>query len=408
MTTVPVAEKREFGWYLGGVAAWFTSFGIQTIVFPWLVAVVLKEPAQRVGIAQMAMMAPAIVFMLLGGAVADRADCRRLLLRYHLVAALAPLALAGIVAVGALGYSSLLGYGIVMGTLGAFVVPARDALLTRVVRRGLERAIAVTSAGQFICQLAGIVVAGWAERIGAQALLVGQAVILAAGAVAVSRLAPAPPAAAHRHDESRLAAMRDGLREVARSERIFPVIVAMLAVGLFYGGAFAVILPLIVRDVYGGGSGELALVNTCFWGGTIASTMLQIRLGALRRPGRAVLLAMAGGAVVLGAMAAPGPLWAFALICLVWGVGAGVTLTQGRTIAQLEAPESHRARVLAIFQLGFAGGAPVGALGMGYLVALTGPRLAAIYPAAGMVVVLGFLFLRSRLWRHTSAALPRA
>ena len=308
MTTDHVAEKRGFRWYLGGVAAWFTSFGIQTIVFPWLVAVVLKEPAQRVGLAQMAMMAPAIVFMLLGGAVADRADCRRLLLRSHLLAALAPLALAGIVAVGALGYSSLLGYGIIMGTLGAFVVPARDALLTRVVRRDRERAIAVTSAGQFICQLVGIVVAGWAGRIGAQALLVGQAVILAAGAVAVSRLAPAPPAAAHRHDESRLAAMRDGLREVARSERIFPVIVAMLAVGVLYGGAFAVILPLIVRDVYGGGSGELALVNTCFWGGTIASTVLQIRLGALRRPGRAVLLAMAGGAVVLAAMAAPAPL----------------------------------------------------------------------------------------------------
>jgi hypothetical protein len=64
--------------------------------------------------------------------------------------------------------------------------------------------------------------------------------------------------------------------------------------------------------------------------------------------------------------------------------------------------------VLAIFQLGFAGGAPVGALGMGYLVALTGPRTAAISPAAGMVVVLGFLIARSGLWRHTSAALPRA
>jgi MFS family permease len=392
----------QFRWYLGGLAAWFTSFGIQTIVFPWLVAVVLGAPAQRVGIAQMVMMAPAIVFMLLGGAVADRADCRRLLLRYHLLAALPPLALAAVVASGSLGYVALLGYALVMGTLGAFVVPARDALLTRVVRQGRERAIAVSSAGQFICQLVGIVVAGWAGRIGAVALLAGQAVILAAGALTLSRLAPAPPAAAHRHDESRLAAMRDGLRAVARSERIFPVIVAMLAVGVFYGGAFAVILPLIVRDIYGGGSGELALVNTCFWGGTLASTMLQIRLGALRRPGRAVLLALTAGAVVLSAMSVPTPLWGFALICLVWGVGAGVTLTQGRTIVQLEAPESHRARALAIFQLGFAGGAPVGALGMGYLAALTGPRSAAIYPAVAMMVVLGFLFLRSGLWRHAA------
>jgi MFS family permease len=396
-------ERDQFRWYLGGVAAWFTSFGTQMIVFPWLVAVVLKEPAQRVGIAQMAMMAPAIAFMLLGGAVADRADCRRLLLRYHVLAGFPPLALAGIVAAGALSYPALLAYGIAMGTLGAFVVPARDALLTRVVHRGRERAIAVTSAGQFICQLLGIVVAGWAGRIGAQVLLAGQAVLLAAGALAVSRLAPAPPAAAHRHDETRLAAMRDGLREAVGSERIFPVIVAMLAVGVLYGGAFAVTLPLIVRDVYGGGSGQLALVNTCFWGGTIASTMLQIRLGALRRPGRAVLLALAGGAVVLAAMSVPGPLWVFALICLVWGVGAGVTLTQGRTIVQLEAPESHRARVLAIFQLGFAGGAPVGALGMGYVTAVTGPRQAAVYPAALMLVVLAFLFLRSALWRHTAA-----
>ena len=120
---VPPAETREFRWYLGGVASWFTSFGIQIIVFPWLVAVVLKEPAQRVGIAQMVMMAPAIVFMLLGGAVADRADCRRLLLRYHLLAALPPLVLAGVVAAGALGYPALLAYGFAMGTLGAFVMP---------------------------------------------------------------------------------------------------------------------------------------------------------------------------------------------------------------------------------------------------------------------------------------------
>jgi hypothetical protein len=41
---------------------------------------------------------------------------------------------------------------------------------------------------------------------------------------------------------------------------------------------------------------------------------------------------------------------------------------------------------------------------MGYLVALTGPRTAAIYPAAGMVVVLGFLFARSNLWRHAAGA----
>ena len=373
------------------------------IMFPWLVAVVLREPAQRVGIAQMVVMAPALLFMLYGGTVADRGDCRRLLFRYQLLAMLPPLALAGIIAAGGLGYHAMLVYGLAVGTFTAFVVPARDALLSRVVRHGRARAIAITSAAQFVFQLVGIVAAGFAGRIGANVLLVGQAVILAVGAFAVSRLAPAPPAAAHRHDESPLAAMQDGLRAVRRSDRLFPVVVAMLSVGIFYGGAFAVILPLMVRDVFGGGSGELALVNTCFWGGTIASTVFQIRLGALRRPGRAVLLSLAWGSIVLVAMAVPGPLSAFALICLGWGVGAGVVLNQGRTIVQLETPESHRARALAIFQLGFTGGSPIGALGMGYLAAQVGPRAAVIYPAAAMLVVLALLYARSGLWGHVAS-----
>lgn len=394
-------ETARFRWYLGGAGSWFAGYGMQMILFPWLVAVVLREPAARVGIAQMSLMAPAILFMLWGGAVADRADCRRLLIRYHLLTALPPAALAALIAGGHLSYPILIAYGLVTGTLSALVIPARDALLTRVVSHGLQRAIAVTTAAQFVSQLAGIAVGGAAGRVGAVGLLILQALGLALGGLAVSRLLPAP--SAHARDESRLAAMRDGLREVWTSPRIFPVIVAMFAVGVFYVGAFVVLLPLIVRDAYAGGSAELALVNTCFWGGTIAATMLQIRLGGLHRPGRAVTVALAGGAVVLTAMSVPGPLSALALLCLAWGAGAGIVMTQGRTIVQLAAPESHRARVLAVFQLGFTGGGPVGALAMGYLAAGAGPRAAMVYPAAAMLVVLALLLSRSGLWRQAAA-----
>ena len=395
--------ESQFRWYLAAHAAWFASFGVQTTLFPWLVAVALREPASRVGIAQAVMMAPAIAFMLLGGAVADRADGRRLLISYHLLAAGPPLALASVAAMGAVSYPVLIGYALAAGTLGAFVVPARDALLTRVVSRQRERAIAVTSTAQFVFQIVGIAVAGWASAIGAVTLLAGQAAVCALGALAVSRLRPAPPASGQPHGESRLRAMLDGLREAWVSERIFPIMIGMLAVGVLYGGSFAVILPLIVRDVYGGSSSKLALVNTAFWAGTIAATLAQIKVGALRRPGRAVVVSMAGGVLILAAMAVPAPLWRFVVLCFVWGVGAGIVLNQGRTIVQLETRESHRARALAIFQLGFTGGAPVGALALGYLVVVVGPRTAAVFPAAAMTIVLAFMITRSGLWRHATA-----
>jgi hypothetical protein len=171
------------------------------------------------------------------------------------------------------------------------------------------------SAIQFAAQLAGIVVGAAAGGDGAVALLVAQGVVLALGGLAALRLPPAPPVA--RAGESRLAAMRDRLREAMASPVIWPVLAAQLAVGILYVGAFFVILPLLVRDVYAGGSLELSLVSFCFWGGTIAATLAQIQLGSLRRPGRAILLSLTMGAVVLAAMSLPIPLAGLLFLCLV-------------------------------------------------------------------------------------------
>jgi MFS family permease len=394
--------RRAFPWYLAGTGAWFASSGMQTIVFPWLVTVVLHEPAARIGIAQMSLMAPSIFLMLLGGAVADRADCRRLLVRGHLVAAVPPLLLGAAIAGGGLAYGGLIVYALAVGTAGAFVMPARDAMLTRVAEGGLGRAVAVMTATQFAAQLVGIALGGSAGAIGAPAVLLLQAAVLALGGIATLRLPAAPPMAGA-EARSRLGAMRDGLHAAAGSPILVAVLIANLAVGVLYVGAFLVILPLIVRDVYGGGSGQLSLVSLGFWGGTIGSTLVQIRLGALRRPGRAIVIALFLGAGVLAAMAWPAPFRVFVALCLVWGLGAGVVMTQARTLVQAAAPETHRARILSLFQLGLMGGAPVGALLIGYLAAFTGPRGAVVYPAACMLLVLAALLLRSRLWQQGEA-----
>src|SRR5262249_17476519 len=155
MMAVAIAT-RAFPWYLSGIASWVSSFGMPTIVFPCLVTVVLHEPAARVGIAQMSLMAPSIVFMMLGGAVADRTDVRRLLVRGHLIVALPPLLLAAAITRGWLSYGALIVYALAVGTFGAFVVPARDAMLGRVAGADLGRAVAIMSATQFAAQLAGI------------------------------------------------------------------------------------------------------------------------------------------------------------------------------------------------------------------------------------------------------------
>jgi MFS family permease len=368
------------------------------VIFPWLAAVVLGLPAERLGLVQMALMAPSIVFTLLGGVIADRVDTRRLLYRYHVVAALPPLALAAIVAGGDVSPAVLVGYGLMMGTFSALIVPARDALLSRVAIGWVPRAVAVASAVSLVCQLVGIAMGAAAGSLGAPVLLIAQAAVLIGGAIATARTVTAPPPIAPA--EARLTALWNGLAEAWMSERIFPVMVVMLAVGGLFVGSFVVIVPLIARDDYGAGSAGLALFNGCFFGGTVTSILAQIRLAPPRRPGRVIVITLLLGAGVLAAMAVRGPMALLAALCALWGMGAGVVLTQARTIVQMAASEARRGRLLATYQLAITGGAPVGAVAMGYLSGAVGPRSAVLWPAGAMLLVLGFLLARSHLWRQ--------
>jgi hypothetical protein len=262
----------------------------------------------------------------------------------------------------------------------------------------LPRAVALATALQFIGQLLGIAAASEADRIGAVPLLIAQSALVAAGAIAVWRLpkpAPHPPVV----HPSFWRSIGDGIAEAARSEQMWPVLLLNFGIGVFYVGPFMAVLPIVVRDVYHGGAAEIAYVNLAFWAGTILAAFAFAGLArrfSLR--GRLVVSAVSVGAVILGLMALHPPFLVFNVLCFVWGLGAGITLTQGRTILQIVAPPTHRARVMALFQLGLGGGGPIGAFIAGSLAAVLGLKLAMVLPAIAMAVLIGAVLVFSRIW----------
>ena len=62
------------------------------------------------------------------------------------MAAVPPVLLGAAIAGGWLAYGGLIAYALAVGAAGAFVMPARDAMLTRVAGSGLGRAVAVMTA----------------------------------------------------------------------------------------------------------------------------------------------------------------------------------------------------------------------------------------------------------------------
>jgi MFS family permease len=390
--------RSVFSIYLVGLGSWFVPQGIQMVLFPWLVAVVLHMDAFAVGVAQAASMLPSLLFLPLGGLVADRGNPRRLLMYYHLLNVLPPLVLAAVLWGGGLSYALLIAYGLAAGSISAFAIPTRDALLPSVAGRDLARAVALVTALQFAGQLIGIACASTADRFGPLPLLVLHAALVALGAFAVWRL-PDPPPHPPQPQASFWRSVGEGVSAAARSDQIWPVLLINFGVGIFYVGPFMAVLPIAVRDHYGGGAAELAYVNLAFWSATILAAVAFAALARrLTLRGRLIGMAVTAGGAVLIALSTLPPFPVFVALNFVWGIGAGITMTQSRTVLQIVAPASHRARLMSLFQLGLGGGGPIGALLTGSICAVWGIQAALVLPALAMLVLIALVVMRSRLW----------
>jgi MFS family permease len=382
--------RSAFPIYLVGLGSWFVPFGIQMVLFPWLVAVVLRMDAFAVGVAQAAIMLPSLLFLPLGGLAADRGNPRRLLMRYHVLYALPPLVLGVVLGMGGLSYPLLIAYGLAAGSISAFAIPTRDALLPFVAKGNLPRAVALATALQFGGQLVGIACASSADRLGPLPLLGVHATLVALGVIAVWRLPDPPPHPPHA-PTSFWRSVAEGVSAAAKSDQMWPVLVINFGVGIFYVGPFMAVLPIAVRDHYGGGAAELAYVNLAFWAATIVAAMAFATLARrLTLRGRLIVIAVSVGGAVLITLSTLPPFPVFVALIFVWGIGAGITMTQSRTVLQIMAPASHRARLLSLFQLGIGGGGPIGAF--------WGIRTAMLLPALVMLLAIAVVVLRSRLW----------
>jgi len=390
---------RGFPWYVAGVGTWFGAFGLQQVLFSWLVVGELKAEARWVGVAQSASMVPTFLLILVGGALADRVDRRRHLIRLHLLASTLALGLTTVVANGMLSMPLLIGYALCMGSTAAFVMPARDALLSEVAGADMMRAVTLMTLVQWASQALGSLLGGSARWVGTVPALGLLAATYLAGTPALARLAKAPPAGPA-HARMRLADLGVGLREVVRSPLLRPVALLSSAVGALFVGPMMVVFPLLIRDYYGGDVAELGLLQMCLPVGTIVGSLALLALGGVRRKGLAQVLALLAGCTCLGSVGFGLPLWGTLLAVVCWGLGAAVFMNAGRTVFQERAPTAVRGKVLSVYMLGFMGasgliGAPLSGLMVGWI----GPLATCFAASATMLAVVALVAATTEILR---------
>ncbi len=396
---------RPIHFYMFGTGSWFLAFGIQGVMFAWLVTMVLRESPEMVGLAQMTLLLPAMLLMLVGGSLADRFGGRRMAVVAQLASVVAPLMLLTVVWLDQLTLSSMLLYAVLMGCAVAFVTPARDGLLNHVAEGRIQRTVLLTSVMQFSMQMLGFLIASLADDTGPVVILGVQAGVLAIGVFGFLRV-PATTPEPVEDRPSLLQSVVEGAKTVLRHRAMRMVMVQNFAMGLLFMGSFIVTLPLLVREVFDGTAADLGLMNATNSVGLVATILLLLRLGDVQRQGRALILAQLLGSIVL-AVAATAANFALLLTTLFfWGACGGIAMTMSRTIMQEQAPDAQRGRVMGFYSFSFMGAGPLGALLSGYLVEQFGPQMALLIAASIMFVFILVIGLQSSLWRMKNDPVP--
>lgn len=395
-----VSFPRAYRDFTFGTGMWFGGWGMLQVLFSWLVVGELQASEERVGLAQLALMFPALFFLLIGGAVADRVDRRRLLVGLQLAAGGLAGALAAAVWAGALGFPLVIAFAVAMGTVSALSFPARDALLYDLAGTSLMRAVTGITLIQFVGQGAGQLLAGSARYLGSATALTLESLLFAIGALGFARIPGSISVRTRRAGPVRPAELLAGIREVVRSPILRPVWLLVMAVGLFFAGPYFVVFPLLNREYFGGDVGELSLIYMTFPAGSILGLILLLRRGHVRRPGRAIALAESIAALCLLVISAGIPFAATLLAGTVWGVCGAFFISCARTVFQEIASDLHRARVLSIHMLAVMGASTLGSPLAGFLAGQVGALGTFTFCGIAMLVFVALVCLFTDIWAY--------
>ncbi len=329
---------------------------------------------------------PLITMALLGGAIADRMDRRRLLLldQIGLVAASGGLAVAAFA--GSPSVVVLYALGGLLAGFSAVQNVARSAIVPNLVRPARLRSALALNYGLYQLTmvlgpgLGGLLIAA----LGVQAAYTVDAVSCLAMVLAVLPMSPQPPGHAHNVVSVRRS-IADGLRYVRGNQALMGSF-AIDLVAMTFGMPRALFAVLSV-SVYHTGAGGTGVLYAAVSAGATVAALTTGWIEQARRLGRIVIWAVIvwGLAVALAGLA--GSLWLAALLLAAAGAADSVSAVCRSTINQTVTPDHMRGRMSSVFSLVVTSGPRLGDVEAGAVAGVAGPRFSVV--SGGLVCVLG-------------------
>ncbi|MFD1913685.1 MFS transporter [Halodurantibacterium flavum] len=378
-------RHRDFRTLWG--ASLMSNFGglVQGVGAAWAMTLLTTSPT-LIALVQATTTLPVMLFAMFSGALADNFDRRRIMLTAQSLMFGFSVLLAVIAWMDGLTPWLLLGLTFLIGAGTALHNPSWQASMGDLVPRDdLPAAVSLNSMGFNLMRSVGPAVGGIiVASFGASVAFAVNAVSYLPLIGALARWRPTRRDRAMTR-ESLGPAVAAGLRYVALSPNILRV---MLRAGLFGFSAVSILalLPLVVRDLTGGGSFIYGILLGCFGIGAIGGALLNARLRAALGNEWIVRLAFVifgVSAFVLSQSRVPA---LSALTMLPAGAAWVLALSLFNVSVQLSTPRWVLGRALSLYQVSSFGGMAAGSWVWGMVATAQGVDAALAASALAMLV----------------------
>jgi MFS family permease len=348
--------------------------------------------ALLVGLLGAVELGPLIAMALLGGAIADRMDRRRLLALDQIGVFLAAGGLAVAAFIGDPAVVTLYVLGGLLAGFAALQSVAQAAIIPNLVERErLPAALALNYGLSTLTQVLGPGLGGVLIAVlGVQAAYAVDAVGCLSVVVTALSIAPQPPQGVATHDNM-LRSIAEGLRYVRANRALMGSFAIDLAAMTF--GMPRALFAVLSVSVYHAGAGGTGVLYAAVSAGATVAALLTGWIRHARRLGVIVIWAVLlwGAAVAVAGLMSS--LWMAAALLALAGAADSVSAVCRATINQSVTPDHMRGRMSSVFSLVVTGGPRLGDIESGTVAGAVGVRFSVVSGGLACLVAVAAIVL---------------
>ena len=377
-------QSRNFRLFMTSQVVSMTGIWMQRMVTVWLVLSLTDSPF-RSSSNDFASQTPILVLGLFSGALVDRIDKKHLIQATQFMLLLIALLMGFLTLSQRVSYPIILMVSILLGSINAFDMPARQACISQMVDCPdcLANAIALNSAVFNLSRVIGPSVAGFivaAVGEGYCFLLTGLAFLAPIYALFIMRLPPQAPPETPR--PSVVLSIREGIAYVKENRHLEIVLLLMCAVS-FLGMPIYVTFSALVKLVLREDASLFGLILSGVGLGALSSTIRIASARSIRGFPSRMFWALIVMGVGLLSMALVRNRWILLPMSALVGGGVVYSTTGCNTMLQTFISDDMRGRVMSLYVMAFSGFAPLGSLAAGAIMNRVGVTWAILLQGAG-------------------------